>query len=338
MLHAFRVASKDSIEGARCRKGCENLTITYSTVRYGDIDVCWTGELDGGGMGFGQDFVPVVATLFGHVHRLCEVCAGPGFIGFSLLAHGLCDELTLVDVNPAAVAAARETVRRNGLADRVRVVESDGLTGLPPGDRHDLFVANPPHFPTPLGLGIGLLTDDPGWRLHRDFYATVGRFLTPGGSVLFQENSEGADPAEFVPMIEAGGLEHVHTYWYTPHGHATVCYVWARSALPGLFADDRAGAPVPLDLTDPPGQPTELPPNTAPALRLRNRTGRAVSVWVVDAGGGEPLGAGARAFLSLSVPEDGELTLPRMALRPGDYLVVDDVVPDTVLARVHVRY
>lgn len=113
------------------------MILTYSTVRYGEIDVCWTPELEGGGMSFGQDYLPVVANLFGHVGRVFEFCAGPGFIGFSLLAHGLCDSLALIDVNPAAVAAARETVRRNGLEDRVTVYLSDGLDGLPADERCD---------------------------------------------------------------------------------------------------------------------------------------------------------------------------------------------------------
>jgi 16S rRNA G966 N2-methylase RsmD len=312
------------------------LTITYSTVRYGDIDVCWTPELDGGGMGFGQDYLPVVTSLFGHVHHLCEMCAGPGFIGFSLLARGLCDELTLTDINPAAVAAAQETVRRNGLEDRVTVHRSDGLGGLPSDDRYDLVVSNPPHFATPLGLGVGLLTDDVDWRMHRAFYADVGRFLAPGGSVLFQENSEGALPADFVPMIEAGGLEHVRTYWFTPTGNATVFYLWAKAALPGLIADDGDGEPTPLELAHPSAGVTELPSGVVHAPLLRNRTGRSVTVRILDARGAEPLGARAREFLALTVTRDGELTLPRMALRPGDYLVVDDEAPDIVLARLRV--
>ncbi len=85
---------------------------------------------------------------------VCELCSGPGFIGFSLLAHGLRDSLVLTDINPAAVAAAQETVRRNRLEGRVSVYLSDGLDGVPADERWDLVVSNPPHFPTPVGVSI----------------------------------------------------------------------------------------------------------------------------------------------------------------------------------------
>jgi hypothetical protein len=97
------------------------MSLRYRRVRYRDIEVVYLPELEGGGIGFGQTFVPIVRELFGKVGRVHEFCAGPGFIGFSLLAHGLCDSLCLSDINPVAVAAARETVRRNRLEDKVSV-------------------------------------------------------------------------------------------------------------------------------------------------------------------------------------------------------------------------
>ena len=37
------------------------------------------------------------------------------FIGFSLLAHGICDKLTVADVNPEAVECCKKTVKENKL-------------------------------------------------------------------------------------------------------------------------------------------------------------------------------------------------------------------------------
>jgi methylase of polypeptide subunit release factors len=136
----------------------------YRIERYCDIEVCWFPGLDGGGRSFGQDFLPVVRNLFGHVGRVFEFCAGPGFVGFSLLAHGLCDSLTVADINPRAVGALRQTVSRNGLEDRVHVFHSDGLAGIPAGERWDLVVGNPPHFAKPFFQSReSLITDDPGY-------------------------------------------------------------------------------------------------------------------------------------------------------------------------------
>ncbi|MGZ9104358.1 MAG: hypothetical protein ACXW3M_00750, partial [Rhodoplanes sp.] len=55
----------------------------------------------------------------------------PGFIGFSLLAHDLCETLCVADINPEAVAACRRTVEANRLSDRVSVYQSDNLKDIP---------------------------------------------------------------------------------------------------------------------------------------------------------------------------------------------------------------
>lgn len=179
----------------------------HYTVRYGDIAVSYLPELDGGGMTFGQDFVPLVRERFGRVPHVFEFCAGPGFIGFSLLAHGLCERLTLADVNPAAVRACEHTVRANRLEDRVRVYEADVLCGIPESERWDLVVGNPPHFDaSEESYDEARRLIDPGFRIHRAFYRDVGAHLVPGGSVVLQENRHASDGETFAEMIHAGGL------------------------------------------------------------------------------------------------------------------------------------
>ena len=53
--------------------------------------------------------------------RVFEWCAGPAFIGFSLLGKGQCETLCLADINPTSVAACRRTLADNGLSGRVTV-------------------------------------------------------------------------------------------------------------------------------------------------------------------------------------------------------------------------
>ena len=110
------------------------------------LKVAWKPGLEGGGLNFGQDFVPLVSHLFGSVGRLYEFCAGPGYIGFSLLALGYCEHLVLSDVNPRAIDSIRETIRINKLEEKVTVYQSDGLDDIPADERWDLVVSNPPHF------------------------------------------------------------------------------------------------------------------------------------------------------------------------------------------------
>jgi len=76
----------------------ENL-LNSKIVRYGKIRVRFLSYLEGGGRNFGQEFIRVVKEKFGKVEHVFEYCAGPGFIGFSLLARGLCKKLSLADVN-----------------------------------------------------------------------------------------------------------------------------------------------------------------------------------------------------------------------------------------------
>jgi tRNA1(Val) A37 N6-methylase TrmN6 len=172
---------------------------------YGDVRVSYKSHLDGGGSSFGQDFIPFFRDRkLPRQGRVFEWCAGPGFIGFSMLGYGLCDTLCVADVNPEAVEACRRTVQRNGLAARVSVYRSDNLRDIPAYEQWDLIVSNPPHF-----LDIPkneLRFDDSDWHIHRDFFATVGHFLKPGGVIVLQDNNFGSTAETFRKMIEAAGL------------------------------------------------------------------------------------------------------------------------------------
>ena len=202
--------------------------MSYETVIYESIVVCFAPELVGGGEQYGQDYLTQVARHIGPVDRLFEWCAGPGFIGFSLLAHGLCRSLCLADINPTAVAACQETVHRNGLGERVTVYRSDGLDAIPPTERWDLVVGNPPHSGTDkvLPWGHPRIYQDIGWDLHRRFYAEVGRFLKPGAQVLIQENRDLSTAETFRPMLAAGGLAFVGTLPCPIDPH--IYYLWTR--------------------------------------------------------------------------------------------------------------
>jgi methylase of polypeptide subunit release factors len=177
--------------------------------QYGEIRVSYKKRLDGGGSRFGQDYVRLLRERGAPpMRRVFEWCAGPAFIGFSLLAHGFAQSLCLADINPHAVRACRRTVRRNRLEDRVRVYHSDNLSAIPASERWDLVVSNPPHFAD--AYPGSLRAHDPDWRIHAGFYARVPEFLAPDGLVLIQENWRGSRAETFRKMIEDAGLEIVH--------------------------------------------------------------------------------------------------------------------------------
>lgn len=180
-------------------------------VDYGDIRVHYKDHLDGGGRTSGLDYLPLFRDLeMPRQSRVFEWCAGPAFIGFALLGYGFCDSLCVADVNPEAVAACRRTVEENGLATRVAVCRSDNLDGIPATEQWDLVVGNPPHF---ADSSPGQLRyHDADWRLHRRFFASIGRFLKPGGMIVLLENNLGSTAETFRKMIEAAGLSIVFVH------------------------------------------------------------------------------------------------------------------------------
>ncbi len=181
----------------------------YIRVDYKGISVCYTRPLDGGGRTFGQDYLKVLPFRIGRRERVFEWCTGPGFIGFSLLAHGLCDTLCLADINPAAIAACETTIRENGLEDRVTLYHSDCLDQIPETEAWDLVVGNPPHSGIRRDIPHRppeLLYFDENWTVHKRFYASVGRFLKPQAVILIIECVRWSEAEDFRAMIEDSGL------------------------------------------------------------------------------------------------------------------------------------
>ena len=99
---------------------------------YGGIAVFDRPELHKGGMSFGQDFPRVLNELgVGRCSRLFEFCAGPGYIGYSLLAAGWCETLALADVSSDAVSAAARTAEYNGWGSAYRSTSRTRSTRFP---------------------------------------------------------------------------------------------------------------------------------------------------------------------------------------------------------------
>jgi ribosomal protein L3 glutamine methyltransferase len=110
--------------------------------------------------------------------------------------------VTLIDINPAAVALARRNVALHGLEDRVEVIESDLLSRLENTERYDLIVSNPPyvdagdmaalpqeyrHEPA-LGLAGGVDGND----LVRRLLSEVVRHLAPDGCFICEVGASAA--------------------------------------------------------------------------------------------------------------------------------------------------
>lgn len=146
--------------------------------------------------------------------KILDMCCGAGIIGLTMFSRlhkeGAVSTAALSDINIFNLNAVHKTLAANTLPlDRIATHLSNALTHLPPTEKFDLIVSNPPHYfdPTfsdkaPLTPGR-LGTFDQGWKFHKDFYDKCHEHLTPNGEVWFLENGKGAQPEDLKPFIEA---------------------------------------------------------------------------------------------------------------------------------------
>ena len=212
----------------------------YQVFTCGALQVQWKRHLDGGGRPFGSQLVNFCRTAgMPRQGRVFEWCAGPGFMGFSLLAADLCETLLLADVNPQAITACRKTIVTNQLQRRVTVLQSNNLQQIPADESWDLVVGNPPHF---VDQHINnLRAYDHDWQLHRDFFAGLRPHLHQDSVVLLVENNRGSSAKTFQSMLEEHGLQVVYTtrhtsQWTTADHYYVIGCMLQGSKAPGWLA------------------------------------------------------------------------------------------------------
>jgi methylase of polypeptide subunit release factors len=229
------------------------------TWAHGAIEVLYEPILDGGGTFMAEPFLKFIREKISTgkpFDRLFEWCGGPGFLGFAALAEGLCETLCVADISPRAIEMVQRTIAHNGLADRVTCYVSDNFKSIPASEKFDLVVANPPNFyqmneahPFAAGFIGDARPVDPGWRIHKDFYANVAQHLNPGAFVLVSEvephaaelyapraerllfDTRPRPPIEdFKRMIEGGGLVLLDCVTYATWGEIELAMVASRRA------------------------------------------------------------------------------------------------------------
>jgi len=186
--------------------------------------VSYNSDEDGGGTWFGQEYVTVIRNRYpGRFKRCLEWCSGPGFIGFALLAHDLCEHIVLMDQHLPLTESVKETIDRNQVESQVTFYCCDRIEQLPEHEKFDLIVANPPHYlECPGDANYQRIAVDPDWSAHREFYNHIRQHMNPDAVILLQENQAGSldGPAEFRDMIERAGL-HVTGYFTSPEHYDT---------------------------------------------------------------------------------------------------------------------
>jgi predicted RNA methylase len=135
-----------------------------------------------------------------------DIGTGTGVLAAVLARRGI-ERVIATDLDPRALACARENVSQLGLSDRVDVVMAD----LFPEGRAALVVCNPPWIParpsSPLENGIY----DPDSRMLRGFLEALPKHLEPGGEgwLIISDLAEHLGlrtRAQLLKEFEAAGL------------------------------------------------------------------------------------------------------------------------------------
>lgn len=131
--------------------------------------------------------------------RALDAGTGTGVLAFVVARAGA--TVVATDLEPRAVACARENADRLGLADRVRVAEADLFPGGEPP--FDLVVSNPPWLPGEARTPLERAVYDPGGAFLERLVLGLPERLGPGGEAWVVLS----DLAELLALRPAGHVE-----------------------------------------------------------------------------------------------------------------------------------
>lgn len=146
------------------------------------------------------------AALPAGVTLAWDIGTGTGVIAAVLARRGV-PRIVATDLNPRALACARDNIQRLALQDHIEVVEADLF---PPGTA-PLIVCNPPWLPGKPSSTLEHAIYDPDSRMLRGFLGGLRERLAPGGEgwLLLSDLAEHLglrSREQLLALIDAGGL------------------------------------------------------------------------------------------------------------------------------------
>jgi ribosomal protein L3 glutamine methyltransferase len=151
--------------------------------------------------------------------RVLDLCCGGGCIGLAVAHYYPGAVVDLVDIDPPALALARENCRRLDLEERVTIIESDLLDALQ-GEQYDIILSNPPYvnaedlaampaefFTEPT---LALASGPDGLDITRRILAAAGAFLTETGLLVVEVGNSWPDLETRFPVVPFTWLEFEH--------------------------------------------------------------------------------------------------------------------------------
>ena len=126
-----------------------------------------------------------------------DVGTGSGAIAVSLAHHLPQAHILAVDLSPEALSVAQRNANRNGVSSRVDLHLSDLLSAVPPAERFDAIVSNPPYVPDTDRPTLhpqvrdhepaaALFAGNDGLAVYRKLIPQALTHLTPGGLLAME--------------------------------------------------------------------------------------------------------------------------------------------------------
>lgn len=140
------------------------------------------------------------------VERAVDIGTGTGVLSAILALRGI-RNITATDLDPRAIACARENLARLGFDKQVEVIEADLFA---PG-LADLIVCNPPWVPAEARIASDHAVYDPDSRMLRGLVGGLREHLSPGGEgwLIISDLAERLglrSRGELLDLIEDSGL------------------------------------------------------------------------------------------------------------------------------------
>lgn len=185
-------------------------------------------NLDGGGSTHYKDFLTIVRDLGkDHYTKGLEWCAGPGFIGYSMLGHDICDHMVFMDKFAPAIDSCNDTATQNNLTDKVTTYVVERISDIPDTEKFDLVLGNPPHVWDKDQFMEGIRAEwaernhelkqenidilerlllDHGKNIHKEFFDNISNYLLPNADLFISEPGGSDVMPEMIEYSKANGL------------------------------------------------------------------------------------------------------------------------------------
>lgn len=180
-----------------------------------DFDVFYTSDIYGYGNFHCQVYPLLLAKIYPErqFNNCLEWCAGPGFIGFRLIADNVINSLAFMDCYKPALDACNNTW--SSRPDRLKNCNMETILGSTvdclENRVFDLIVANPPNFDNEIYFSqnarVNRITQDPDWQIHNDFFLKIKKNLAHNGKILLMKHTDGSQPSDHLTSISKGGLK-----------------------------------------------------------------------------------------------------------------------------------